>query len=43
MANLDNFNAHEVEPSTSFEPLPEGNYLAAMRAGHDSGNSAGRE
>ncbi len=30
MADLNNFNAHEVEPSTSFEPLPEGDYLAAI-------------
>jgi len=29
MANL-NFNAHEVEPATEFEPLPAGKYLAAI-------------
>jgi len=30
MANLGNFNANEVEPATSFEPLPAGRYLAAI-------------
>ena len=30
MANLSGFNAHEVEPTTSFEPLPAGKYLAAI-------------
>jgi len=30
MANLSGFNATEVEPTTSFEPLPAGKYLAAI-------------
>jgi hypothetical protein len=30
MANLNGFNAHEVEPSTSFDPLPAGKYIAAI-------------
>jgi len=30
MANLNGFNAHEVEPTTEFEPLPAGKYLAAI-------------
>lgn len=30
MANLNGFNATEVEPTTSFEPLPAGEYLAAI-------------
>jgi hypothetical protein len=30
MANLNGFNAHDVEPSTSFDPLPAGKYLAAI-------------
>ncbi|MBN2561926.1 MAG: DUF669 domain-containing protein [Phycisphaerae bacterium] len=30
MANLNGFNATEVEPTTSFEPLPAGKYLAAV-------------
>ncbi|MFQ5732749.1 MAG: DUF669 domain-containing protein [Planctomycetaceae bacterium] len=29
MATL-NFNAHEVEPSTDFEPIPAGKYLAVI-------------
>ena len=32
MANLGNFNAHEVEPSSTFDPLPAGKYLAAVTA-----------
>ncbi len=32
MANLNNFNAHEVEPSTVLDPLPAGKYLAAITA-----------
>ncbi len=30
MANLNGFNATEVEPTSSFEPLPAGKYLAAI-------------
>ncbi|MCL2646861.1 MAG: DUF669 domain-containing protein [Phycisphaerales bacterium] len=30
MANLNGFNANEVEPASSFEPLPAGKYLAAI-------------
>jgi hypothetical protein len=30
MANLNGFNATEVEPTTTFEPLPAGRYLAAI-------------
>jgi hypothetical protein len=32
MANLNGFNAHEVEPSAAFEPIPAGKYLAAITA-----------
>ena len=32
MANIGNFNANEVEPTTAFEPLPAGKYLAAITA-----------
>jgi hypothetical protein len=32
MANLGTFNANEVEPSSSFEPLPANKYLAAITA-----------
>lgn len=30
MANLNGFNASDVEPTSSFEPLPAGKYLAAI-------------
>jgi len=30
MANLNGFNATEVEPTSSFEPIPAGKYLAAI-------------
>ncbi len=30
MADLNGFNATQVEPTTSFEPLPAGKYLAAI-------------
>ncbi len=32
MANLGNFNANDIEPTTAFEPLPAGKYLAAITA-----------
>jgi len=30
MANLHGFNAHEVEPTTEFEAIPAGKYLAVI-------------
>lgn len=30
MANLNGFNAHEVEPITGFDPIPAGKYIAAI-------------
>lgn len=30
MAHLGNFNAHEVEPTTPFDPIPAGKYLAVI-------------
>lgn len=30
MANLNGFNANDVEPNSSFEPIPAGKYLAAI-------------
>ena len=30
MANLNNFNANQVEPSSDFEPIPAGKYLAMI-------------
>ncbi|HSW45690.1 MAG TPA: DUF669 domain-containing protein [Phycisphaerae bacterium] len=32
MANLGNFNANEVEPGGSFDPLPAGKYLVCLTA-----------
>lgn len=32
MANLNGFNAHDVEPNAAFDPLPAGKYLAAITA-----------
>jgi len=32
MANLNGFNANEVEPSVAFEPVPAGKYIAAITA-----------
>ena len=30
MANLNGFNAHEVDPATTFDPVPAGKYLAVI-------------
>ena len=30
MANLNGFNANDVEPATEFEPIPAGHYLAVV-------------
>lgn len=30
MANLNGFDAHQVDPSTSFDPIPAGKYLAVI-------------
>lgn len=30
MANLQGFNAHEVDPTTEFDPIPAGKYLAII-------------
>jgi hypothetical protein len=32
MANLGNFNAHEVDPTSQFDPVPAGKYLAVISA-----------
>jgi len=32
MANLQGFNAQEVEPATTFEPIPAAKYIAAITA-----------
>jgi len=41
MANLNGFNANEVEPNTSFDPLPAGKYLAAITASEMKATKAG--
>jgi hypothetical protein len=30
MANLNGFNAHNIDPATDFEPIPAGKYLAVI-------------
>ena len=32
MANLNGFNANEVDPASAFEPIPAGKYLAVVTA-----------
>jgi hypothetical protein len=32
MANLNGFNANQVEPATDFEPIPAGKYVAVVTA-----------
>jgi len=32
MADLGNFNAHDVEPTAPFDPIPAGKYIAAITA-----------
>jgi hypothetical protein len=41
MANLDGFNAHDVEPNTAFEPIPAGKYLAAIIASETKPTKSG--
>ena len=41
MANLNGFNATEVEPTTSFEAIPAGKYLAAITASEMKPTKAG--
>lgn len=36
-----NFNANEVQPSTGFEPLPEGEYLAIIESSEEKATKAG--
>ena len=40
MANLNGFNANDVEPNTAFEPIPAGKYLAAITASETKRNKA---
>ncbi len=41
MANLNGFNANDVEPTTAFDPLPAGKYLAAITASEMKPTKAG--
>jgi hypothetical protein len=41
MANLNGFNAHDVEPNSSFEPIPAGKYLAAITASETKQTKSG--
>ncbi len=41
MANLQGFNAHQVEPTTEFEPIPAGKYLAVIVESEMKSNKAG--
>ena len=41
MANLNGFNANDVEPNASLEPLPAGKYLAAVTASEIKPTKAG--
>ena len=41
MANLNGFNANEVEPTAPFEPLPAGKYLAAITASETKATKKG--
>jgi hypothetical protein len=41
MANLGNFDAHQVEPSVAFDPIPAGKYLAMVTESEMEPNKAG--
>ena len=41
MANLNGFNAHEVDPATEFDPIPAGKYLAVITESETKPNKAG--
>jgi hypothetical protein len=41
MANLNGFNANDVEPNSSFEPIPAGKYLAAITASETKPTKSG--
>ena len=41
MANLNGFNANDVEPNSSFEPIPAGKYLAAIIASETKQTKSG--
>ncbi|MFN4261772.1 MAG: DUF669 domain-containing protein [Gemmataceae bacterium] len=41
MANLHGFDANQVEPSSDFEPIPAGKYLALITESEMKANKAG--
>ena len=41
MANLQGFNANEVDPAVAFEPVPAGKYLAAIIASEMKATKSG--
>ena len=41
MANLRGFNANNVDPTTEFEPVPSGKYLAVIIDSEEKPNKAG--
>jgi hypothetical protein len=41
MANLQGFNAHEVEPNESFDPIPAGDYLCIITASETKPTKSG--
>jgi hypothetical protein len=41
MADLQGFDANQVEPSSSFSPVPAGKYLAVITGSEMKGNKAG--
>ena len=41
MANLNGFDANQVEPSSNFEPIPAGKYLAAITESEMKATKAG--
>ncbi len=41
MANLNGFNANEVDPATNFDPIPAGKYLAAITESEMKATKAG--
>ncbi len=41
MANLNGFDANDVEPNSSFEPIPAGKYLAAIIASESKPTKSG--
>jgi hypothetical protein len=41
MANLSGFDANQIDPSTPFDPIPAGKYLAVITASEQKANKAG--